>query len=647
MAADVQKVDLADIDLNTGNVFRSFLSHAIGLADNKGDAFGVSVYRNGQAVDLNGVTVQGFFRNPQGTNIAITTGYTVTDNKAYIELPQACYTYEGTFTLAIKLIGGGVTGTVRIVDGIVSNTNATGTVVPTETVPTYQEIIAQFDDMVAATQAANASIADDYAQATANDPGSYVIKDGAFYVLPSGHNAGATWANTTKTETKVGPELAAANKALFASFGLSHLASVIYNYGTKSITFPDGFLYRNGAGTAKSTQTIDVSDVLNTEACIFWVKTDGTIYAKAWNTGSDAASDRFLGYIFRKYVHIIGVNPEQTKIVDSSGGIVDGTWFSPALIGIAHNVGNVIYNYTDKVLKIPGSGFTVHRGKSITRSSQVTIDVTNALRSEACSLFVNDAGTIYAADWMGCNANSQKDQIVGYIYRKNVVIFGVNPDQISVVDESTDLVYCFGDSIVAGVGSTKLFHMYWHEWEPDTVLYNWGIGSTGYVTETSSTVYVGGGTEGRGTSQSQSGNNNVLKVMQGVSATMPNIVISAGTNDYGGNTPIATFRTAVQNTLDYALTKTPNVFVMTPIKRTGWATSTNTQGLHLKDYADVIIEECEARGITYAEGYGVSIDPSVTTSKNAFIPDGLHPNEAGHDRLARFTFSRFLEGICK
>ena len=148
----VYKRDMVDINLETGNIHRSFLKHSIGKADSAADHFGVRVFRNGEAVSLTSVSVQGYFRDPQGNNIAITSGNIVSENEAEVVLPQACYNYEGQFCLAIKLIGGGVTGTVRIVDGMVDNTNTGGAVAPTETVPTYQEVLATYDNMVEALE---------------------------------------------------------------------------------------------------------------------------------------------------------------------------------------------------------------------------------------------------------------------------------------------------------------------------------------------------------------------------------------------------------------------------------------------------------------------------------------------------------------
>lgn len=139
--------DIADIELNSGSIFRNFLKHSIGLGDAAANRFGVRVFRDGDAETLSSVSCQGFFRNANGENIALTSYGTVSGNEAYVTLPQACYTVEGRFTLAIKLVGGGVTGTMRIIDGVVDNTNTDSPVAPTGSVPTYQEILSVFEQM--------------------------------------------------------------------------------------------------------------------------------------------------------------------------------------------------------------------------------------------------------------------------------------------------------------------------------------------------------------------------------------------------------------------------------------------------------------------------------------------------------------------
>lgn len=141
------KQDIVDVNLETGVIHRSFLNHTIGHKDDDADRFGIRAFRNGEPVDLSGAQCQAVFMAHDGTNIALTSYGTVSGNEAYVTLPQACYDVEGQFCIAIKLVGGGVTATVRIIDGVVDRTGATGAVAPTEAVPTYQEILAVYAEM--------------------------------------------------------------------------------------------------------------------------------------------------------------------------------------------------------------------------------------------------------------------------------------------------------------------------------------------------------------------------------------------------------------------------------------------------------------------------------------------------------------------
>ena len=212
--ADIYKENIVDIDLAKGNLHREFLPISIGTSDDDADQFGMRVFRNGTEVDLSGCSCYGYFRDPQGNNIALTAYGTVDGNLAYVTLPPACYNYEGQFTLSIKLIGGGVTGTMRIIDGMVDNTNTGSAVAPTSAVPTYSEIISQYDAMVAATAAANGCTAETFVAANFYPEGKYVINSGALYRLTADHAANTTWANTSKVEVKFGNELSDVKSAI-------------------------------------------------------------------------------------------------------------------------------------------------------------------------------------------------------------------------------------------------------------------------------------------------------------------------------------------------------------------------------------------------------------------------------------------------
>ena len=159
----VYKRDIIDINLETGNIYRSWLKHSIGLNDRAADHFGVRVFRNGEPVNLVGVSVQGVFMPPQGDPISITSGNIVSGNEAEVVLPAACYNYDGQFCLAIRLVdaGNSVTGTVRIVDGMVDNTHSGGTISPLPVDPTWEEIMAAFEQ---ATLVINKSVRFDTTQ---------------------------------------------------------------------------------------------------------------------------------------------------------------------------------------------------------------------------------------------------------------------------------------------------------------------------------------------------------------------------------------------------------------------------------------------------------------------------------------------------
>lgn len=147
------KEDFVDIELETGNIHRAFLNHTIGSGDILANRFGVRLFRNGEPVNVESAVVSGVFMAPDGTNYAINEtsfpGSTwKSGNAAAVSLPGICYAASGQFCLAIKLSGGSVNSTVRIVDGTVCETGEAGAVVPTSTIPTTEEIIAAYEEAV-------------------------------------------------------------------------------------------------------------------------------------------------------------------------------------------------------------------------------------------------------------------------------------------------------------------------------------------------------------------------------------------------------------------------------------------------------------------------------------------------------------------
>ena len=323
----IYKEDIVTINLEAGSIYRSFKKHTIGTADSAADRFGIRVKRGDDDVDLTGCSCYGYFRDPQGNNIALTSQGTIDGNVAYVTLPQACYNYEGQFTLAIKLIGSGVTGTMRIVDGVIDNTNTGSAVAPTGAVPTYSEILSQYDAMVAATAAANGCTAETFDATKAYKAGKYVINSGTLYRLTADHAANTTWANTSKTAVKFGNEL-------------SDVKSAIKVYDAVEIApFTDSGSYSIGAvGSVVGSPSLSAS---STMLCYKFSCSPGDVFEfDIYGSGTSSGGARAYGWL----------NADNEVISRADRSVkVEGIQYAPE--GAAYLVVNTIKTYGGYVIK--------------------------------------------------------------------------------------------------------------------------------------------------------------------------------------------------------------------------------------------------------------------------------------------------------
>lgn len=255
-----------------------------------------------------------------------------------------------------------------------------------------------------------------------------------------------------------------------------------------------------------------------------------------------------------------------------------------------------------------------------------------------CYIMTYENGTVSAESGASISVNYPvSDFAVKYRVTANRL---QNIDAEDTGSEGREILF-FGDSITAGSGATQLFHMWLSRYTGMKCL-NWGHGGAGYLRESTATAYEGNGHEGRGDLvQQQAGNNTVLKTMQAV-GDFENCFIFAGTNEYGGNFDLDDFRTAVQNTLDYAQTKASRILVMTPLRRPNFEDA-NTAGHKLHDYSGVIIDECMKRGIPYIDGFDIGMNPMNAQSKSWYYSsgDGLHPSNNGHKFIAGWILDKF------
>lgn len=132
------------------------------------------------------------------------------------------------------------------------------------------------------------------------------------------------------------------------------------------------------------------------------------------------------------------------------------------------------------------------------------------------------------------------------------------------------------------------------------------------------------------------------------------ITVFGGTNDYGhGDAPVGessdrtpdTFYGALHDLYSYLISKYPGkpIFVLTPTHRDN-ENVPDSNGLRLCDYVKIIREVAEYYSLPVIDLYAMSgIQPEIKEIKERYMPDGLHPNDAGQallaERIANFILS--------
>ncbi|MBE6757574.1 MAG: SGNH/GDSL hydrolase family protein [Ruminococcaceae bacterium] len=139
------------------------------------------------------------------------------------------------------------------------------------------------------------------------------------------------------------------------------------------------------------------------------------------------------------------------------------------------------------------------------------------------------------------------------------------------------------------------------------------------------------------------------------------VVVFGGTNDYGhGDAPLGvmsdrdrlTFYGALHTLYNKLITKYPDkpIVIVTPLHRCNELSLRGDGGklqdaAPLKAYVDIIREVAEYYSLPVLDLYKNSgMQPEVPIIKERYIPDGLHPNDAGHEILAA-KIAAFLRGI--
>jgi len=191
-----------------------------------------------------------------------------------------------------------------------------------------------------------------------------------------------------------------------------------------------------------------------------------------------------------------------------------------------------------------------------------------------------------------------------------------------------------GDSITEGVGVSapefKYVEVFARKFEPALVR-NYGISGTRFARQTKPTV------------DNPRFDLDFCSRVCEMDEDADIVVVFGGTNDYGhGDAPMGSFedRTpdsfygACHTLMTSLINRVPNaaIIFMTPLHR---ATENRANRPSLIEFVKAIREVAEFYSIPILDLYAsAGIQPQLEAHKVRFAPDGLHPNNAGAEKLA-------------
>ncbi len=134
------------------------------------------------------------------------------------------------------------------------------------------------------------------------------------------------------------------------------------------------------------------------------------------------------------------------------------------------------------------------------------------------------------------------------------------------------------------------------------------------------------------------------------------IVVFGGANDFGhGDAPMGksddrdlhTFHGALNLLMEGLIEKYPlaDIVFMTPLQNIGETQPSALTGCRLEEYARAIQSAGRRFAIPVLDLYGTSgLCAHLESVRKLFLPDGLHPNDAGHLKIAA-RLQGFLESL--
>lgn len=197
-----------------------------------------------------------------------------------------------------------------------------------------------------------------------------------------------------------------------------------------------------------------------------------------------------------------------------------------------------------------------------------------------------------------------------------------------------------GDSITEGACATKIENSYWGVLGKlsGAIVKGFGIGGTRIAEQMVKT-------------EAREDHLPFISRVDTMDTDADIVVVFGGTNDYGhGDAPLGrmtdrtndTFYGAMHN-LCVALIERYSkalIVIMTPLHRTNEESLINERGVRnvatLKDYVYAEKEVAEYYSLPVLDLFTTSsLNPNIPVIKEMYLNDGLHPNDAGHELIAK------------
>lgn len=628
----IYKEHIVDVELTAGTIQRSFLMKAIGEGDDDADRFGVRVLRNGEEVSLTGVSCKGYFIRADGETVVLTNG-TISGAVAYVTLTESCYTVEGQFSLAIKLTGGGVTGTMRIVDGVVSNTT-TGTIVDPGTVlPTIETLLEMIEEAVETIPQDYSALSAKVKTMSANE---LYLMDFAFTAGKSINTSGAIIANNARIATEDFYDITDAKYLIVTPVSGYRVYVAIYS----TITV-ESLVKRVGWITAETR--INVADSDNNFLRVAYASIDDEV------TLTTADADKASVYI-DSYLHS-DVEAARHLNDDIPTDLTEDNFESGGISEAGVNVTNSNRIRTKGYIDVGEYGLIRYhindgyRAYFYAYSSASQSDyISSTMWAVKDGIWHFPAGTrkiraCYATVDDTAMSLSDFDEItLGWGYAAG--------DELPDIADKTRWI-AIGDSITRGVYSTDAEH------NSLALYYGWVdrfAASMGY--ELTKMAVRGIGFEKDAIDPEGSGKIYFPTLIDRVVALPGNgynlITVAIGINDYNDVATLEQIHDDVITTITRLSTRFPNarlVFI-TPFNACNvgtassqWAYNHSRQGRTLKDIADTIKAACDSYGVECI--YATNGFLFNTINIKTLLPDDVHPSFYAHTLIAK-AMARYL-----